>query len=138
MKIQTKLTLVAVALILGSVAYLYLTSNKSEGDRVGTVTKCSKKGLIFKTHECDLASGGISSGGGLSAINFWSFTVLDTDWDGEVGKVLTEAMNTGEPVKVSYIQPRVTNPARTDTGYYAVAVTTRGVGSIPPSRASVE
>jgi len=112
-----------VVLILGLFVW-WITGNGSEGERVGTITKCSVKGKISKTHECEALVGG---GGAVAAVssNVWAFTVTDKDW--EVLSVdLQASMDTGLPVKLFYIQPRVTNPFRTETGYYVIKTELRG------------
>jgi len=85
-----------------------------EGDRIGFVVKISNKGLIWKTWEGMMQTGGISpdSGGSVSA-NMWEFSVSDE----KVVKQLSEAMQAGHRVQVHYREYVLRGPSHGGTGY---------------------
>jgi hypothetical protein len=54
-----KLLFVLILLIVAALAFVTFRSY-SDGTRVGTLTKLSRKGYIFKTHEGQLMTGGMT------------------------------------------------------------------------------
>ncbi len=106
-------TLIAIALfapLAGCIDY-------SDGDRVGTIVKFSKKGIICKTWEGELlvggmkrvtqsstdANGNIHSSSSM-ALNVMQFTVEKP----ELVQPIIDAMESGKPVKIHYQQELVT------------------------------
>ena len=127
--------IILAVLALGAGAFHWkFLGNDSEGTRVGTISKCSKKGTI-KTHECDAFVGaanvGTNSGPAMGA-SVWSFTVRDDEWDAGLGATLDMAENTHQMVRLEYIQPRWCAPWKTvQSGwcYYVTGVTL--LGAVP-------
>ena len=99
----------AVALVglIVSITGLGADDSYSTGSRSGTVVKLSRRGLIWKTWEGEIAVGavGIRSGkDGTKAVPVvFDFSVTDQT----VIDALTEAMDSGSAVTVSYAQPYV-------------------------------
>ena len=91
----------------------------SQGERIGTVYKFSKKGLMWKTWEGEMNLGGVVAGqNGGDVANVWGFTVSDEKWIPEVQR----ALDGGYPVKVGYIQWWIAKQPVTETGYEVVSV----------------
>lgn len=123
-----------LALVAGGFNW-YFYGNVSEGERVGVISKCSLKGQVSKTHECDAFVGAANvagqTGGAAMGAVVWPFTVRDADWDAGLGATIQQAMDSGTPVKMDYIQPRFTVSWRTDTGYYVIKVAPRATPPAP-------
>ena len=79
----------------------------SEGTRVGTVTKLSTKGLVFKTMEGELAVGGENR------TQTWAFT----DRGGECQADLQSAQESQVRVKITYNQYTISMPWSAGTSY---------------------
>lgn len=85
-----------------------------EGDRVGQVVKLSNKGFIWKTWEGAM---GITQSG--AYVDYWEFSVDETHPTKEkVLEDLRKAYNTGEIVKIHYIQRYGTVPWHGKTDYF--------------------
>lgn len=113
-----KMIAVAIAFALGGCNCPY-----SDGMRVGTVTKISKKGLICKTWEGEMFLGGVrnkhdSDGRSFAVANTWEFTVRDENSLG----ILLRAAETGERVKVQYDEVAFRNPCASERGYFVRSV----------------
>jgi hypothetical protein len=109
------LTLAAVG------AYIIDGMEYSSGERVGIVQKFSKKGILCKTYEGQLAMFGGSAvsnndGTTLSPMNnIFEFTVENS----EVAKKVEQSI--GQKVVVHYVQAVWASPCRTSSsGYYFV------------------
>lgn len=97
--------------------------NYSNGDRVGTVSKLSNKGLIFRSWEGQLIQGGMmnktdSEGKSSLVANTLEFNVQDP----EVVKQLQDAMNTGKRVKLTYTEWAIA-PITIENSYVITSVT---------------
>lgn len=65
-------------LVLAGGAYIGISMYKfSEGTRVGSLLKFSKKGFVFKTYEGTVNLEFINTSGGKLVSNTWDFSVLD-------------------------------------------------------------
>lgn len=112
--------LIAVAflfIILGS--FLAMVGGRSEGKRIGVITKFSYKGLAFKSYEAEMVMGGLTTasdgnGGSTLAANVWRFSVRNP----VVAKKVEELV--GKRVMVNYKQSMVA--FITDTTYDAISV----------------
>jgi hypothetical protein len=104
------LPLVLLLPLIGCIDY-------SDGDRVGTIVKFSKKGLLCKTWEGELLVGGLkrvtqtstdsqgnSHTSSSMALNVMQFTVEKQ----ELVQPILDAMETGKQVKIHYQQELVT------------------------------
>lgn len=115
-----KLALILPFLLSGCFDY-------SDGDRAGSVTKLSKKGLFCKTWEGSMNLGGmrketVSSSDGKSFTeqtvpNTFDFTVEDLS----LLPKIQAAMNTGERITVHYKQELFTF-CRSDSNYFIDAI----------------
>lgn len=88
----------------------------SNGTRVGTIQKFSRKGVINKSWEGELVMDGMKMRGGFktgtSGGNVWKFSVLDAD----VAKAIDDAALSGNEVALRYCQVRF-QLGQTDTDY---------------------
>jgi hypothetical protein len=103
-------TLVALALVACGKSY-------SEGDRVGVVTKFSRKGVALKSWEGELNLGGTRAGeNGVAVQNVWPFHAGD-----DVAPSIQKAMAAGRPVRLHYRQWLVA-PVGQDSDYDVTGV----------------
>ena len=75
--------------------------NYSIGQRTGTVSKFSQKGIFIKTWEGEMILGGLRNNpnGGVEA-NIWEFTCQNDD----LIPIIEEAQQSGQRVTISYKQ----------------------------------
>ena len=84
-----------------------------EGDRVGQIVKLSDRGLIWKTWETGM---GITQSG--AYVQYWDFSIDSQNPNKEkIIQDLRRAYNSGEIVKVHYVQRYGVLPWRADTTY---------------------
>ena len=113
----------ALIVALGWGAYQGIGNNieYSKGERTGMINKVSEKGLIWKTHEGQMALEGIVSGNQMMGANVWDFSLDGQEINGEdtqkIIAQLKECMYKGTKVKISYIQQLAVWPWRGDTNY---------------------
>ncbi len=103
--------------VLGAGGLAVSDCNYSNGDRVGYVTKFSKRGVIFKTEEGDLALALGNNQSGIG-VNTWSFSVKDDN----IAHQVEEAMENGRRVKLTYEQKLTQVFWRGDTDYFVTKV----------------
>jgi flagellar basal body-associated protein FliL len=94
--------MVALSIIAGPFLGIF-SLNYSEGDRVGIITKFSKKGIIFKSWEGELVMGGFrntadANGSNVMTANIFKFSVKDDN----VAKQVQKAMENGKTVELHY------------------------------------
>lgn len=103
--------LVGIFLLVG---FLGGISGYSEGIRIGTVDKFSKKGLFFKTWEGEMPLSGMESNGdGGMVARVFQFSVIDLD----VVEAIKEAMEKGQRLKLVYDEYFIQNQAQMGTTY---------------------
>ena len=94
----------------------------SDGFRVGTLMKISKKGNLIKTWEGELNEGGLqpakSNNNAMSSV--WSFSVLDKD-ENVIGEI-DSAVALGSRVKLYYKEMPYQFSWRGDTKYFVYKV----------------
>lgn len=83
-----------MALIAAGLSGCYETSN---GEKIGIITKIAKQGVFCQTWEAEIIRGGLNGGTGVNGSAF-HFTVADD----ATAKKITEAMEAGQEVKISY------------------------------------
>ncbi len=115
MKILKIISGVVLLLIVGFFS-IVLFGHKSEGARAGTVSKMSKKGFVFKTHEGQLNLGGLSGETGSPASSLWSFSVNSSETG--VIQSLDSALFDGKRVKIHYVEKYYTFPWQGETNYF--------------------
>ena len=91
----------------------------SEGDRAGVVSKLSRKGYVFKTHEGELNVGAQGQVGNMSN-NLWQFTIAGGDE--KLTKDIEDAMTSGKRVKLHYEQRYMKFSWMGDTEYFVTKV----------------
>jgi hypothetical protein len=111
--------LLVIALIGVALTFLSTQMAYSEGDRAGVISKLSKKGYIFKTHEGELNVGAQGQVGNMSN-NLWQFTIASGDE--KLTKEIEEAMTTGKRVKLHYEQRYMKFSWMGDTEYFVTKV----------------
>jgi|TARA_B110000305_G_C19387112_1_gene612827 hypothetical protein len=88
-----------ISIIAGS--YVVFYANYSTGYRVGTVIKMTKRGVVFKTFEGQLHTGGLSSDGGSDgATSMWDFSVKKEAED--IRQQIESAVDNNSKVKLYY------------------------------------
>jgi hypothetical protein len=111
--------LLVIALIGVALTFLSTQMAYSEGDRAGVVSKLSKKGYVFKTHEGELNVGAQGQVGNMSN-NLWQFTIAGGDE--KLTKEIEDAMTTGKRVKLHYEQRYMKFSWMGDTEYFVTKV----------------
>ena len=111
--------LLVIALLAVAVTFLSTQMAYSEGDRAGVVSKLSKKGYVFKTHEGELNVGAQGQVGNMSN-NLWQFTIAGGDE--RLTKDIEDAMTTGKRVKLHYEQRYMKFSWMGDTEYFVTRV----------------
>lgn len=84
------------------VATACTTRGYSEGERVGTLFKFSRKGLFWKTWEGEVLLGGLRGSSGSTA-NTWEFSVRRQDAE-QLVPALKAAADSGNRVRLYYSQ----------------------------------
>lgn len=118
-KFLTRLLLAVFLLLIGTGLFV-VYANYSEGVRAGIVIKKSRKGVIFKTHEGQLNTGGFSEAGGDITSSIWHFSIKPGN------KVVMEQLETaidhGKRVKLYYREKYVRIFFLGDTKYFVYKV----------------
>src|SRR3989338_6469908 len=105
--------LLPVGKLLWGVIGIHL--NYSEGERSVNIIKIAEKGLIWKTWEGE----GVLGQQGFSVTYVWSFSIDSNDPEKEeLLQKLRTAFETGQTVKIRYIQMAGTVPWRGKTPYF--------------------
>lgn len=98
--------------VLGEVSY-------SDGERTGTITKFSHKGVVWKTWEGEMSLGGFRNNAeGKVQANMWEFTVSDP----EVVEEVKKAQRDGGVYTLHYKQTLNTPIWKSSTGYFVTKV----------------
>ncbi len=123
MKKKILLTIGIILLIGLLVGSYFVFGSYSEGYRAGTVMKLSKKGVVFKTYEGQLNTGGITTGGGEGgdiASTIWEFSVSRSN--DEVVSAIEKAVDNGNRVKLFYEEKFYQLDFLGDTKYFVYKV----------------
>ncbi len=110
------ITIAVSTLIFTFVIYV----NFSEGKRAGELIKMSKKGVMFKTYEGQLNTGGFSEGNGDITSSIWHFSVKSSD--DEVLQDIDNAIDGGYRVKLYYEEKYMNVFFLGDTKYFVTKV----------------
>jgi hypothetical protein len=111
--------LLVIGLLIVAATFLSTQLAYSEGDRAGVVSKLSKKGYVFKTHEGELNVGAQGQVGNMSN-NLWQFTIAGGD--DKLTKEIEDAMTSGKRVKLHYEQRYMKFSWMGDTEYFVTKV----------------
>lgn len=87
-----------IALSFGT--WLVFFATYSEGYRVGTVIKMTHRGVVFKTYEGQLHTGGVSADVGEGASSIWDFSIRKDD--SHIREQIEAAVDAGSRVKLYY------------------------------------
>ncbi len=116
-----KWTIIVVLLLIVGAGLYYITFGYySDGTRVGSLTKLSRKGFIFKTQEGMLMVGGMTDGTGSMNSSTWEFSVDDDNK--AVVEALTQSQKTGQRVSLHYEEKFFQLPWNGDTQYFVTGV----------------
>jgi len=108
-------------LVVGGLLFaLSIVLTFSEGYRAGTVMKMSRKGVLFKTNEGQLNTGGGFSSDGDVTSSIWNFSVAPGDE--EVLRDIEKAVDGQYRVKLYYGEKFFTWKFRGDTKYFVTKV----------------
>jgi hypothetical protein len=72
----------------------------SDGERVGTIYKFSRKGLFWKSWEGEMNLGGVRKSDDGAVANVWAFTVTDPT----LVPFIESALALGQPTRIKYTQ----------------------------------
>ncbi len=106
--------------IVGGGLYYLTFGYYSDGTRVGSLIKLSKRGYLFKTYEGQLNVGGMSEGTGSLNSTQWDFSVDDDNKT--VVNNLEQAMKMGQRVSLHYEEKFFQLPWNGDTKYFVTSV----------------
>lgn len=116
-----KWIVLSVLLLIVGIGLYYVTFGYfSDGTRVGSLVKLSRRGYVFKTFEGQLQVGGMTDGTGSFSSSTWDFSVDDDNQP--VVNLLNEAMKTGQRVSLHYEEKFFQLPWNGDTKYFVVSV----------------
>jgi hypothetical protein len=120
MKIVKRILLIALALGIGTLAFLYFGVYE-RGVMSGKVLRITEKGMVFKTYEgkLNLESFGALKGASPVAETF-DFSVESNQAD--VIKQLEEVSLSGERVSLHFVKRYMKFPWRGDTSYFIESV----------------
>ncbi len=110
------ITIAVSTLIFTFVIYV----NFSEGKRAGELIKMSRKGVVFKTFEGQLNTGGFSEGDGDITSSIWHFSVKSSNE--EVLQDIDEAIDGGYRMKLYYEEKYMNVFFLGDTKYFVTKV----------------
>jgi hypothetical protein len=111
----------AILVLLSVIVTLFVIyANFSKGKRAGEVIKMSKKGVIFKTNEGQLNTGGFSDDAGDITSSIWMFSVKPGRED--VLKDIDRAIDKGIRVKLFYEEKYFSIFFLGDTKYFVYKV----------------
>ena len=117
----TLIELLIIISILGIITAIVFSGggfSRSDGDRVGSITKFSHKGIFWTTWEGELVMGGVNKSGGNTVANVWEFSVVDETLVQEIRK----AMDLDKPVKLHYKQVLLLRPWNGSTTYFVDSI----------------
>lgn len=123
-KFKSVFTSAVVSLAMASCAMApapALADCYSDGVRVGSVQKLSKKGLVNKSWEGEMVMEGIQLKQGKGG-DIWKFSVTDAS----VAEKINESMMTGSQVALKYCQSAINSGLTTDTSYIITQAAVRG------------
>jgi hypothetical protein len=112
--------LIILLAIIGGALYYMTFGYYSDGTRVGSLIKLSRKGYVFKTYEGQLQVGGMSDGTGSMMASNWDFSV-DEDNDAAID-ALNLASKMGQRVVLHYEEKFFQLPWNGDTKYFITSV----------------
>lgn len=112
--------LIIFFLIAGGILYYISFGSFSDGTRVGSLAKLSRRGYIFKTYEGQLMVGGMSDGTGTFNSTTWDFSVHGSNK--EAIDALNLSQRTGQRISVHYEEKFFQLPWNGDTKYFVVSV----------------
>jgi len=95
--------------------------NYSSGERIGVINKCSEKGIIWKTWECEMVLEGMTQNNSGIGANLWEFSIDNTMSSVQKDKLIIDCMTAlreNMKVKVEYSQVLLGFPWRGGTSYY--------------------
>lgn len=120
MRILKRIALILAVIVVTALSIL-IFANYSDGVRVGVPIKVSKRGVLVKTWEGQLNTGGFGSGTDGVGPTVWEFSVKPGDAD-MVLKKLDTAIENGHRVKLFYKEKYIKLFWLGDTEYFVYDV----------------
>ena len=120
MKGKIFLALLVLFLLAAGAYAVSVFATYSDGYRAGQIIKMSKKGVLFKTNEGQLNTGGGFGGDGDVTSSIWNFSVARSDK--EVLKEIEDAVDGQYRVKLHYKEKFFKHGWRGDTKYFVYDV----------------
>lgn len=117
-----KKIILILLMILVTLTLLAFYANYSTGYRAGIIMKMSRKGMLIKTYEGQLNTGGFSgdvTGGDMTSM-IWDFSVRSSNE--KTIKDIENAVNQGKRVKVYYKEKYFRVPFLGETKYFVDSV----------------
>lgn len=96
-------------------------ANPGEGEKVGTIVKMARTGLLCDTWEAELIRGGFTSGSGAMGVTPFDFTLAESQVD-----TVRKLMERNVEVKLHYRSQLASSPCKTDTGHFLESITPLG------------
>ncbi len=116
---------IIVAFMLAGAFLWFLVSSAcdyttSEGMRIGSLSKFSRKGIIFKTHEGELVMGGLVAND--TGANVWEFSLDHSSADEtKLAEKLNALADKGGKVKLKYREVLNVFPWRANTKHLVIS-----------------
>jgi hypothetical protein len=116
------ISIFAVVLVIALAVSIWFVffATYSSGYRVGRVIKMTKRGVVFKTFEGQLHTGGISADVHGDATSMWDFSVRKDNK--EILEQIEDAVDSGNRVKLYYDEKFYQWPFFGDTKYFITRV----------------
>lgn len=128
---QIGLVVLVMGLLVGNTGCIGGCGTYSEGDRTGTVSKFSKRGLVWDSWEGEMVLGGVRAGeNGAAVANVWKFHVPN-----RLAPQFTKAVESGQRVTLHYRQ-WVVSPIDQDSDYDVTRITVEHPAAVTPAPAT--
>ena len=114
--------LVVAAALIASVFMLICSFITTEnGEKIGSIVKVSKEGIVCKTWEAQLIRGGMNNGGGSFGTHPFDFTLSDK----KLIDIAQQAMSDQKEIIVKYHKQAISPCASGSDGYFADSISVK-------------
>jgi hypothetical protein len=112
---------IIAALIIAAIVFVLATENYSEGERIGFLTKFSKKGRVWKSWEGELNL----TQTGMNTSSLFEFSIDNDNEDPQLIKTIDSAVTNGWKVKLTYHETFAKNWFRNrgETNHFVTGIT---------------
>lgn len=114
------LGVIIAALIVAAIVFAFATENYSEGERIGFLTKFSRKGRVWKSWEGELNL----TQTGMNTSSLFEFSIDNDKEDPNLIKAIDSAVTNGWKVKLTYHETFAKNwfHNRGETNYFVTGI----------------